>query len=530
MSVILVGEIVNSCDATTGFNVGNISTDDDFVEGTGAIGLKASVGVTEMYTTTLGPTGPYDFSSLAAELGAHIIMWFNTKTSIDSTDGLGIVVGNGTDRGYWNLLGDGFYKGGFITRVVDAALDFDAISAGTWVVAGNPAQLSNITQVGGQFHTLTSIMGNFNNIQLDQMIIGSGLRVDGGTLATPNTFETVRVEDEDTNFWGWWSSAVGSFVGKGKLFIGPQNGSGESIFTDSAFGVAFADERVGSGFYDLTARGERTIIEWTLNTITAASPNDSRWSLTIEASTSGFTDTNGVWAGADVLTLNDNSLLDGTTIINTNTLINNSGILDGVTVLSAPTASFDSFLFTSDLDNITNCLFASDGTGHAIELDSIQPDSEMTWDNIVTGFASTSGSTGNEAIFVNVAEGGLTINVLAGSTVPSVRTAGAFINLVIAPVITTITVRDSDGVVLENARVYLLADAGGPIAQGTVIFNDLTNAGGQVSDTRSLASDQPVEGWVRRGTSIPLFKQADITATIDSDSGLTLNVQMVPDE
>jgi hypothetical protein len=179
MSIILVGEIVNSCDATTGFNVGNISTDDDFVEGTGAIGLKLSAATQEIFTTTLGSTAPYDLSGL--EAGAHIIMWFNTKTSINATTGLTIVVGNGTDRGNWNVLGDAFYKGGFTTRLISPDEDFDTISAGTWTVGGNPAQLSNITEMGGGFTTLTSVMGSFNNVQLDQITIGSRLRANGGT-------------------------------------------------------------------------------------------------------------------------------------------------------------------------------------------------------------------------------------------------------------------------------------------------------------------------------------------------------------
>ena len=53
MAVTLVGTVVNTADAVTGFNQGNISTDDDFVQGTGAVGLKATTGVNELYTTTI---------------------------------------------------------------------------------------------------------------------------------------------------------------------------------------------------------------------------------------------------------------------------------------------------------------------------------------------------------------------------------------------------------------------------------------------------------------------------------------------
>jgi len=201
MAVILVGEIINSCDTTTGFSTGNISADDDFVEGTGAIGVKASATTVDMYTTSLGPTAPYDFSAAGSESGAHIIMWFNTKSPIDDFAGLRIYVGDGTNLGRWNVLGSGFYKGGFITRAVSPELDFDTATG--WSLTGNPAQLTAVSEVGGTFQTITSIKGVFNNVQLDQMTVGSGVRVDGGTLSTPNNFEVVRAADEDTNFWGW---------------------------------------------------------------------------------------------------------------------------------------------------------------------------------------------------------------------------------------------------------------------------------------------------------------------------------------
>lgn len=532
MSVILVGEIINNCDDVTGFNVGNISGDDDFVEGTGAIGIKASLGANEIRTTTLGVTAPYDFSLTGVEAGDHIIMWFNTKTPINASTGLGIVVGNGTDFGVWNVLGLSFYKGGFITRVIDAAHDFDSISAGTWTLTGNPAQLSNVTNVGGNFVTLTTIMGNFNNIQLDQMTVGKGLRVDGGTFDARNNFETVRADDEDTNFYGWWSSAVGAVIGKGKLFVGPgpgTDGAAISYFQDEAFTVTFADEAVASGFYEIKVSGVNTRMDWDLANVSAANPQNSRWNLTIDPSTSGFSDTNGVWTGGDIMTINASGTMTGTTVINTNQIVALSGaILDSISILGSEGTSA---ILTESLDDIFDCVFTAtpDWPGHAIELTNIDVGA-MIYNNNHTGYAASDGSTGDEVIFVNVATGTLTINVPAGANIPSIRTAGAIVTVVVAPVTTLITVTDTDNVVLENARVYLIAGAGGPLSEGTLIFNALTNVNGQVSDTRTFASDQPVEGWVRLSTASPLFRQTPIAATIDSDTGLILTLQMISDE
>lgn len=89
------------------------------------------------------------------------------------------------------------------------------------------------------------------------------------------------------------------------------------------------------------------------------------------------------------------------------------------------------------LNNITGTTFVSDGSNHAVELSSIGGGS-MTWNNTLSGYVSggsggspvTPTSTGNEAIYVNVGSGTLTINVADGATTPSIRSAGATVNVV----------------------------------------------------------------------------------------------------
>ena len=444
MAITLVGEVVNSCDSVTGFNVGNISGDDDFVEGTGAIGLKSSATTSEIYTTTLGATAPYDFT--AGELGYHIIMWFNTKTPVNATSGLRIVVGNGTSRGNWYVTPAGFYKGGFITRVINSAKDFDAITAGTWTTTGNPGQLTNITQVGGAFTTTTSIMGSFNNVQLDQMTIGLGVRADAGTVGTPNTFETVRSADESTNYWGWWGSSNGAVVAKGKLYIGPSAGSATSVFTDTAFSVIFARENVASNFYEIATRGNGTDVTWELGSISSANSSVVRWNLTVDPSTNTFTDTNSVLKGAGTYTLSESSSFTGTTFIDSTQLIQSGSYLDECTILTANTTAGNAFVISDIPSRISNCTFEY-SAGHAIE---ITKTGSFTFSgNTFTGYLAD--NTSGSAIFNN--SGGPVTMSIVDASAPTVRNSAGSTTLISADVGVTLTgMKDNTEVrVFDNA-------------------------------------------------------------------------------
>jgi len=193
---------------------------------------------------------------------------------------------------------------------------------------------------------------------------------------------------------------------------------------------------------------------------------------------------------------------------------------------------------STDLANITDCSFVSDGSNYGIDIGTVSSTTSVNWNNFLSGYETgTTGSpvttttTGNEAIRVNVASGQtLTINVGSGYGIPSVRNDGSgTVNVVAGQVTTTIKVTTTAGANIAGARVYLIAGSGGPLSQGTVIFNTLTDSNGEVSDIRSLASNQPVTGWVRKGTSAPYYKTSQINATIDNAAGLSLNVLMIPD-
>ena len=97
------------------------------------------------------------------------------------------------------------------------------------------------------------------------------------------------------------------------------------------------------------------------------------------------------------------------------------------------------------------------------------------------------------------------------------------------PVTVSITAVDENRAPVQNARVYIKADTGGPETAGTVLLTGVTNSSGVLTGTYGFSSDQPITGWVRKATGSPTYKQAQAGGTIES-SGFETTVFLVKDE
>lgn len=197
-----------------------------------------------------------------------------------------------------------------------------------------------------------------------------------------------------------------------------------------------------------------------------------------------------------------NATLDfsGTSVVNGTVTLQNIGTaFNNMTFISCPsftknasTISNSSFTATKVTSSspantalISDCTFTSSGTGHAIEIGGTA--ANFSFDgNIFTGYASSDGSTGNEAIFVNIASGSMTITITGGGSIPSIKTAGVTVT-VENPVSITVTVKDEQNNNIENARVSILTagtvsmygavadDGGAQTVQTTASNNATTN-------------------------------------------------------
>lgn len=129
----------------------------------------------------------------------------------------------------------------------------------------------------------------------------------------------------------------------------------------------------------------------------------------------------------------------GLIVLNTSGKLTDSLIIDGTAAASC---------VTSTLNNVTGNSFTSDGSNHAVELDTYV--ASMSWDNSTSGYAAgstgspvTPTATGNEDIYITATSASdITINVAAGATTPSIRVAGTFtgdVNVVAGQVNLTLT-------------------------------------------------------------------------------------------
>jgi hypothetical protein len=181
----------------------------------------------------------------------------------------------------------------------------------------------------------------------------------------------------------------------------------------------------------------------------------------------------------------------------------------------------------ADAAKISDCEFTSGGSGHAIEIGGSAADFMLNG----CKFSGYSGTGADAAIYVNIANGSMTISITGGGGTPSIRTAGATVT-VQNTVTVKVTVKDiNTGAEIENARVLVEAAAGGDLPAGTDILTGLTNASGIIQTTSfNFTNPQPVQGKARRATTGygSLYKSSPISGTITA-AGLDITILLIPD-
>lgn len=303
-------------------------------------------------------------------------------------------------------------------------------------------------------------------------------RFNGGDLANGYATFAGYAAQNDTvaNRWGLIQSTTGGFQWKGLMVLGHASAVD---FRDSNVSVFVQDcRKVTSGFNRIEIRQAGSRVDWTNVSFVNTSPssNASKGALVVvdnaDVNFDGCTFTD-----MDTFVFQSNSTVLDTTFRRCGQITMGGATMTTCLVTRSTAAS--ALLVGSSVSSLSDSAFISAGTGHAIE---ITGGTSHTLNNVTfTGYAASNGSTGNEAVYVNIASGNVTIN---SDSAISVRTAGATVTVIAGQKTLTITgiVSGSDVVILTAGTETVLASNDGATNPVTSFAYSYTYSAGVTVD------------------------------------------------
>lgn len=388
----------------------------------------------------------------------------------------------------------------------------------------------------------------------------------------------------------------GAYYWQGLLQLGS---SGTAVdFRDANRAIFVANtEQVTSNFNKIEIRNASSRVDWTSISINALGTVARGNFEVVDNADVNFASCTFTDMGTFIF--QSNSQMDGCTFRRCGQVTAGNAIFNSCRFEATYATTAVSATSTSAFNG---CTFVSDGSSHAIDLGNITSTQSMDWDITLSGYAASNGSTGNEALKVNVSSGQtLTINVGSGYSSPSVYNTGTgTVTIVSGSVTASLTVTTATGTPIQSARVLVKATAGGSLPvnvtvtitnSGTtatvshtahamitgdlvvisgaslaanngvfaitkindnsysytmgstpgsnptgtikatyVLLSGTTDANGQISMSRSFATNQPVAGWARKSTSQPFYKQGPVTGVVNTGTGASLSAVLIADE
>jgi hypothetical protein len=501
-AVVFNGTRVNSSDASTSW--GNWGSSGGAPASESPIAYQGGLAVNKKINSSSLGGIDYDPGSGAVDMtSATRRLWFVKTIVSDSFDlnatyGVNIGVGSSNANFYnYNVAGSGAnlsaynnypVQGGYLITAIDPN-----IAAWRESTNGTPV-LTTVDWFGVQADFIIGA-AKAENLALDAIDIGTGLTITAGDGASDEgTFIDFVTTDQGntSNRWGVVTGAGDAVRAHGLLTVGTAS---VTEFLDVNSIVTFPDGYHSRGLVGVYVGmsnvssiiniGVLLIGEGTLNGVDA---NDTRPDFTV-VGTSGTFDCSSTMRNFRDVTFTSicdivNADIECHLLVQASANISNTTIktnsLTSVACLQDPT-----FGSTTDLHDVD---FIQVGAGHAIEIDTA---GSYDFNNLTfTGYGAD--TTDDAAIDVTETTGTVTINVIGGDT-PTYKTAGATVVIVANPVTTTITVQDTAGTVIENARVLVTAGATGDFhSDVTVTITSVTTTATVTQTAHGLSNGDEV--------------------------------------
>lgn len=435
-------------------------------------------------------------------------VWFGAPNAIDTlaNGGLRLMVGDlNTVFKSWYVLGSDTYQyGGWRCIPVDPNLTSDAsvgTPSGVWAFFGMAVNGVNAVAKG-------------NPCAIDVIRHGRGtLQSVSGEAINFATFAGAAAQDQTVaNRWGLCQLIDGSIIQQGHFLMGVAATAVD--FRDSNRSVVIANTtKVTSTFNLFEIRNATSRVDWTSISFLALGT----------VSRGDFTVTNNAtvnWIGCTFTDVGTFNLLAATTATNcvfrrTDKITLGGATLTGCTIDNNRATTAVLAATPAGAALVSGCAFTSDGTGHAIEITGTAANFTLT-NNTYTGYAVSDGSTGNEAVFVNIgAVSSLTLTVSGGNT-PSVRTAGCVVTVISGAVSASVNVKNASDANIGNARVLVKAATGGPFPFDVTVT--ISNSGTTATVTHTAHAMATSDKVVISGASLEENNGIFTITKIDANS------------
>jgi hypothetical protein len=438
---------------------------DAFIQGVACCSKSLKSGLGGLMTPAL--------SNFTIPTDGAVLIWGKITVEgligLKSAGGIRTVIGNSQSVFYGYIQGgsDTYAYGGWLNMAMN-----DTVSAD--YTLGSPASPWQRVAFVGNITFTGSLKGN--PFLVDASYVGRcEARFAGGTTPDPAaTFSGYAAQNDNvSNRWGLIQAIEGGYRWQGLMVLG----HGAAVrFTDANVNLVVANtEKVTANFNTIEVRDASSVITWTAVSIAAlGTVSRGRWVTTDDATVDlegcTFTDM-GVFGF-----LANTTALD-CTFRRTDLITLAGATLTGCTIDRNRATSAVLAATPAGAALVSGCTFVSDGTGHGLEITGAAASIALTSDTW-TGYAGTDGSTGNEAVYVNIATGSLNLTI-TGGTIPSVRTAGCVVTVISGAVSATATVTTASGTAIQSAVVMVKASNGTgpfPFEESVTIVNSGTTA------------------------------------------------------
>lgn len=402
-----------------------------------------------------------------------------------TTPALHVRLGDSSTRTYdYYVAGNDNYppKGGWLLLAIDPNVaGYRDVTNG-----GGPAALTSVDYFG--------VLGNFStgskaeNLIIDAIDIGAGLHVIGAA----SDIEDFVTADEGTtgNRWGYVSTQAGIVFINGRLSVGENTSetAASTQFSDSSKVLVWNNGYFATGFARLRTNLGNAATTFSLSDSVISSRGEKDNTLGLGYTTSEDTRLIVEFVGTaatGTVTMNTVTMknlaqliltspvdIDGCSIevedITQGTAEIQNCAITTTSITSVATITDPTFGTTTGLHDTD---FTQGGAGHAIEI-------ATSGSYTLTGLTFTGyGAIASDAAAIDITEttGTVTLNIGGGGNTPTYKTAGATVVINNSVTVSVKAISAADSSNIQNVRLNLEADAGGPLVDAGDTVTSITH-------------------------------------------------------